>query len=1114
MKRFFRAIWFCVRWGLFIGVILAAIGGVCVLQQLNTQIRQHVLTEFQRRFPELNIDIGSVELSESKGIAIRKIELSLPSDSGAPGRPLFAADELFIECPVTLQAFFSKAGIDIRRIVLKNPILRLTRLADGSFAESQYFRPQERAQYPCSTEIQNGTLLYDDLGDLVDEPLKITGLDITLTPPRLVESSSAESSSVGEQVLSPWKAVGKGKADFFRQLTVDASIDLATGQWEISGKLSNLDWNAELLEFLPLDRPIGGNVNLQKTLDSFQGRVDVNFSAVRDAEAPLGYRFVAEGILDQGRAEVCEIGRIVSDLSAKFRLTDDEIVVDRLSGLGEAARFVISYRQEGLTERRAAALAVNAKGLAFDNEFIRAIHPFLNEKTQRLMERFGHSGVGDLDTELSLVGGVWKPKHLDVRFLELNFTFLEFPYSVERLVGDMHIDDTAKINFNLVTRHGETVRVHVVGNYENLFDDPAGQVQIWGEEVPIDAKLMKTIPAQYRPIVQSLNPSGKITAYLQIVLPPGDVPLQKHFSIGLNKVSVRYDKFPYPLREIDGLLQLDDDRWTFQNLIGTNESARIELDGHLVPLQEAEGEQKSYEFLVKIRAAELPVDGQLLEALLDPNHRELLAGLQAKGKVNLGALVRFRAHENKLSLGFRAVPCPGLQICPKHFPYRIENVQGEICYDDGEVVVENLRGRNRDTTFSSGIHCRFSPDGSWSLRIHPMAIDQLPPHRELQDALPTNLQTIFENLKLRKPVNLRGAVEFSKASPEAPLRTAWNLGVQLHQNSMNLGLDVKNVFGNVLLTGTSENNDFRLGGELDIASATIYDCQATDIRGPIFYEGASNLVFLGYPAQKVLRPPSVESPETMPIWQAFRQSQWFHGSPSARPLSGRLFDGAFVSEGNVQAGNSMSYSVHFDLIGANLAQFAREFEPGVKNVEGTVNAGIHLIGEGRKMETLGGIGKIQLRNANIYELPGMMRLLRELSIRDVGQKTGAFSSADVQFRIQGNTIIMDPLAFDGNAFNLQGNGTMRLDNRTVDLIMKARLGNRKSQIPLISDVIGGAGDQLIQLSIQGPLSEPTFSRVVVPEIQKAIRDIQGDEASDDGPLPERKTAPSKLFPWR
>ncbi len=1112
MKRFFSAIWFCVRWGLFIGVVLTAIGVVCALQQLNTQIKLHVLREFQKRFPELCVEISSVELAESKGITIRQLELSLPSSPGLPERPILIAEELFIECPVTLQAFFNKT-FACRRLIIKNPIIKLTRNENGQFEELRYFKQKKESESPCPVNIQNGTLLYDDLTDHVFEPVKISGLDITLTPPRPMDANSVI--DLNNPTPTHWTMTAKGKSDFLRQLTASGNFDPETGNWGVSGKIVSLDCPGNLLAFVPQNQTLRLDERKRKTINSFQGRFDLNFSAVKDAQAPFGCRFAVDGTLAQGRADIDDLDRTLSEMSGKFRLTDDEFVLEKLTGIAEAARFVLSLRQEGLKQRRSTNLSINITGLAFDDAFVHAIYPLLNERTQILLNRFSNAGVTDLDAEIALVDGQWKPKHLNLRFADLAFTFHEFPYAVERLIGDLNIDAAGKIRFNLVTRHGEPTVVKVLGEYENVFVDPAGQVQIWGEDVPIDEKLMKTIPAQHRNIVQSLHPAGKIAAYLQLVLPPGDIPLQKHFSIALKKVAVQYEKFPYALREIDGWLQLDGDSWTFRNLVGTNESAAVKCNGHLKPLTLPNG-SRDYEFLMGIEARGLPIDGQLNDAILDPNHREILAGIQAKGKVDLDAQVRFRTRESKLNLQFRAIPCPGLQITPKHFPYRIDNVQGTVYYNDGFLYAENFGGNNQDTRFNSNFRCRFSPDGSWTIQINPLMIDQLPANRELRDALPASLQTIFENLQLRKPVNIHGTAEFSKTNSLAPLRTSWNFGVRMHQNSMDFGTPVKNVFGTVQLSGISVENDMLLAGELKLDSVTMFDCQATDVVGPFFYDGRQKQIYIGQPALKTLpQPAAVSNPETQTILNAFRHSPWFVGAPAARPITGHVFDGAFISEGLALLGNGISYSISSDLIGVSLAQLVRELEPNARNVEGTLNARINLNGEGRKMETLGGGGRIQLRNANVYELPNMMKLLRELSIREVDQKSGAFSSADVDFRIQGNNVVLDPLIFDGSAFNLKGNGTMRLDTRTVDLIMKTRLGSRRAQIPIVSEVLGIAGDQIIQLSVQGPISDLTFTRIMVPEFRNAIQQNQGEEPVEEPEyIPKPKSGPSKLFPWR
>jgi hypothetical protein len=47
---------------------------------------------------------------------------------------------------------------------------------------------------------------------------------------------------------------------------------------------------------------------------------------------------------------------------------------------------------------------------------------------------------------------------------------------------------------------------------------------------------------------------------------------------------------------------------------------------------------------------------------------------------------------------------------------------------------------------------------------------------------------------------------------------------------------------------------------------------------------------------------------------------------------------------------------------------------------------------------------------------------------------------------------------------------------------------------VLSEIIGGAGDQFVQLSVSGPLADPSVTRVVAPEIQKVLRKIQPEGA--------------------
>ena len=1095
--------------------MLVAVAGVAALYLVNTQIRSYVLTELQKRFPELNVSIGPVRLDETKGITISDLAFFVPGEHGSAPRTLLHVKELFLECPVSIQTLYNKE-LSIKRAVLRHPIIRLSRVAEGRFPDCC---PELRRLIPARDgslrvmpiEIHDGIVLYDDatVPAFRAEPLKIAGITMTITPPHPVENDTD-----GGLAAPAWTFSGSAASERFRKLIFEGSFETEQRHWEFYANCRQLDWNADFLELARFFQTSALSEKHRHTLESFQGRFDFGVSAVADPSARLGCRFAVEGTLSQGSATLYDIDRTLSELHGRFRFTDDGVTVEKLSGLGESARLLFSYSQEGLLERRRAKLSAAIAGLEFDEELVRALHPFLTQKTIDLLAKFEYAGRTDLDAELAFQDGIWKPHVLTLDFSDLSFSFREFPYKVERVTGNLRVDATAELAFNLATKPGEPLKATIQGLYTNVFTHPAGQVRIVGENVPIDERLMAALPAKQRSVVASLKPAGSVNADLLIKKNAPGIPLGKIFEIGLNNISIEYAKFPYPLHKICGVLRLDDDVWTFTDVVGNNGSALVRCGGYLKPVTihtEAHAEPGS-ELLIQINATELPLDEQLAKAIPDPHQRELLASFQIKGKANIAAEVRFLSGRPKIDLRFSAVPCSGLSLQPGKFPYRLDDVQGQIDYANGRISSSMLKAKNRKTEIHCGLECNFSSDGQWMLSLNPLTIDWLEADAELADALPTGLRGLRDNLKLDKPLNLRGFISFSKAVGEQPLVSVWDIGLFLHQNSVNFGFPMDNIFGDVRLTGYAIGEAFRLAGDLNIRSASLRGFPVTYLTGPFFFDGMAldrmgrKQLYIGQEAGKIL--PSPQPDISLP--ENFRRSPWFVGTQGAKPLRGSCFEGTVLSEGLVLFGNNISYSVKTNLAGADLARIARHFEPNTQNIAGTLSSHVNLFSSGKTLASLEGSGSIQLRDANIYEAPGMIRLLRELSIRETDPAAGTFSAADVEFRLIGPQMRLDQITFEGGAFLLKGNGELRLDTRRMNLLMGTRLGNKRWQIPGISDLLGGAGDQLVQLNVHGPIADPTVTRVLVPEAQKVLQSIQGEGEYSQPSSPQEKA--TGLFP--
>ncbi|MDR1291466.1 MAG: hypothetical protein LBK06_09725, partial [Planctomycetaceae bacterium] len=856
---------FC--WGLLLFVITAAVGGVYVLYQINTQLRSHILSELKMSFTELDIELKKVQLDEQKGVILKKLVFYPPNRSGQKKRPLLTADEIYIDCSVSLQRLYDKK-INVNHVTIRNPIIRVTRTQNGLLDELKYLKViNKKVNQNAKIEIINGTLLYDDDTSPNTQPIKLTNISLLISPPEIPQQSHDEIDLLKPQTTAEtnenrWRFSGNVKGDFIRQINIEGHIDSKTMEWEIAGNCRQLDWTPELLDLIPQDVRRSLNRDYGRVTGTFQGRFDFGFSAISAAASPIGVRFAVDGVLSQGRVEINEVNRTLSELSTKFNVTDDGIVIEKLTGLGEAARIILSYSQEGLLKKRSAFIVTNIHGLIFDTKLIEGISPFLSKSLQDTLSKFDHSGSANLDAELIWQNGNWQPQKLNLELSDLNFTYLPAPYRFDRLRGSLRVNSDATLQLNLADQSGDALKVRIDGGYKNIFVDPTGQVQIQCEDVPIDEKLINMIPHKERRTIMSLNPTGKINANLVLTHPPNDAPTKKYLEIGMNKINVCYDRFPYPLHEITGLLRLNNDTWTFENIVGGNESALITGNGFLRPMttnanningninSNIDDDEAGYEFQLLVQAAELPVDGQIPAALLNDSQRELLTSLRAKGKVNLGAKIYYRSknnpNDNSLNLTFKTQPCAGLSIQPTKFPYRIENLQGELLYDNDTVTSKLMSGTNHSgMKISSGLTCRFDSDGKWLMRLDAVDIERITVDRELLEALPADLKTSIESLQIAQPVSLKGLIELSKADSQKPLRSVWDIYLVLHQNSANLGIPAQNIFGGVKLTGYSEDELVRLAGEVQFDSVMVNGFQISDVRGPFFYDGLVKQLYVG-----------------------------------------------------------------------------------------------------------------------------------------------------------------------------------------------------------------------------------------------------------------------------
>ena len=471
--------------------------------------------------------------------------------------------------------------------------------------------------------------------------------------------------------------------------------------------------------------------------------------------------------------------------------------------------------------------------------------------------------------------------------------------------------------------------------------------------------------------------------------------------------SIQYEKFPYPLNIYCGTITMVNDQWRFENFSAKNDTGQVKCAGQFGPGPVGK------ELVLKFNGTNIDLEEELRDSFGQPSTRRLWNDLRLDGTIDLHDLtIRYLVDAKKLDVTFRAEPHAEVtSIEPVHLPYKLENLRGVIVYREGEITIEDFEGRHDDARIGAKVTCRFVPDGSWNLRVDDMLVEQLQLNNDLTRALPSRFRSAITELDTRTPINLAGWVEVARNADQIDrLMSAWNLDVVFHRAHLNCGVPIDDVSGKVSLLGQSNGETLLCRGELDIRSLMYRDIQVRELTGPILIDDQRVLLGAQVP------PPANQQP---------------------RSIQGSVFSGGLYLDGVSWLGKNAAYQLSGRLFEADLARAAQELVSGRQKLTGKVIARVDLWGRTKTINAMEGRGNIQLRDADIYELPAMVSLLKILSIRR--PDTTAFSESDINLEIRGNHIYFPKIVFRGDAISLEGAGEMDV-NRNVNMQFGTRLG--------------------------------------------------------------------------
>ncbi len=1046
------------------------VGGLLVAwlvfaSQVHDEIRCEIERVFAEHYSRHHVSVRSAKLIEGQGVEVHDVVIS----DRQSGQRLVRIGEMFAACPIDVETLLSGDKPAASEIRIAGLQLFAERMADGSWNLQQLWPLPKFSSHQPPIVITDASMEVMQQVDGSKHSLHFRHINVNVTP---VQHDVA----VGESSRHHLEIHGALEGDHVQALRFHARLDPRSGDWSVGGRVEGLQLSPQLHASLPAEfqdrcaaiASINGQLDLQFTASSrgAASACDEDDSSPtprsikEDARSSAGdIAFSVTGTLSGGQIVDDRLPYPLHDLQADIQLDDQGFRIENVFARNGTSTIQLSL-QRGWDAGSPFTLEAKARQLELESRFVE----ILPHEYQTIWRKYFPEGMIDADIRLDFDGQRMQPE-FDIQCRDVSFEYYKFPYRMETARGTLRMKDDV-LSIDVVALAGGQ-DVVIQGQFQHPLANRTGWLDVRCDQpIPIDRKLLAAvIDPKAQAVISSLCPRGSLAVSGRFERRgQTDADVSKNVRIQLINCTMKYEKFPYPLAMINGTCLWNDDGWIFQDLSGRNDSGYIECQGSWRKTNDG-----SSQLALNFVGADILLADQLRDAL-NPGAQHLWNQLQPRGTVDhMKVAVAYESASRELSLDITAQKWQrqgradgrSITVRPEWFPYRLDDVTGTLHYRNGHVRLQNISAVHGETEIGIGGNCELQRDGRWIVELPHVAADRVRFDRELLQAMPDELGTAIGRLNLAGDINLLGGMNFSGNSqnPEATT-AAWNVSLDIENGGIQCGLQLDHMHGEISLTGASNRQAFYSRGELNFDSMFYRGAQLTQVRGPLFVDATGVVLGAGAEHDVVGRAP--------------------------RALTARTIGGQLSADAAIAFSGDSPYHLQARLERVDLQQMSRELALKTEGIRGKANAVLNLRGNRHGWPSWRGDGAIRLYEADIYQIPAMLSLLSLLSVKR--PDTNAFSSSEIDFRIQGEHLYLDRVNFNGDAISLKGHGEMNLDRR-IDLKFYTLVGSGELPLPALRALLRQASRQMLLIQVTGTLENPQFTKEPLPMLRDTLDQI-------------------------
>lgn len=687
--------WVFLRWVLF----LLIIGGVVLLclftNELDAIIHKRTHESFQEKFISANVYVASTHLVEDEGIELSQFVLlsnkqAQCSSSSAIFPPVLEAENVLLDCPSRIEELALAKEIPIKSVTFDTATIHTYRRPDGTWSlDALKTNPNAPANPNLPTPVlyfKNTTIVLHDMMDSKTErKLILRNVEMTIdSAEKTLRNAhglpvSDENGQPKELTFCPFQ--GTAESEFTRNITFYGKFYPSEGEILVEVDITGMNYSDDLRNSIPIEI-----ADRLKELQHIRGLINVHAKVAADLSNFNAASYHLEGQMTDGRSADPRFPKLVSSLSTDFQISNEGFLFPNLKVRYGNGLLDLNVAQKGYGPNAIKKIVSKIRNIELSDAFFAS----LPEGIQKLEQELSPTGRFDMNAEFFFDGQYWTTTGR-ILCSDISLTHADFPYRIEDLKGEIQLNGS-QVQYHFQT---ENQQIQIQGNFTSSSKQnpqpPAGTVTIQALRVPVDERIISACPEETANFIRSLEPGGSINARANYNFSCDAQNPRSHLTlkIDLLKNSCQYQGFPYPLRNVEGSIQIDGQHISAPNICGTNGNAKVNLSLNAfmskpliqpVGLKAAEKEERSansetessndsaIEYEIQIKGTNVTLDEELY-ANLPARAAEVFKYIQPYGTVN----IRFEHRTPNISAFLAAAapapiaPAYGSAVLPNTF---------------------------------------------------------------------------------------------------------------------------------------------------------------------------------------------------------------------------------------------------------------------------------------------------------------------------------------------------------------------------------------------------------------------------------------------------------------